>query len=147
MNLHPKYIPPDATRTVKIMARLTLMNHFLSVHPALVFLILKPNSSDNFTILFHEFFSKICLSLSSWKRKQTFYWFKTRWFFSQFASWKRNHNKYLLKKFQEIRRFRIRDWWKYLMNHTLNWNLYRTMKTILKILLRLFHINTEMENK
>ena len=44
MNLHPKYIPPDATRTVKIMAKLTLMNHFLSVHPALVFLILKLES-------------------------------------------------------------------------------------------------------
>ena len=35
-NLHPKYIPADATRTVKIIARLTHINHLLSVHPARV---------------------------------------------------------------------------------------------------------------
>ena len=33
--LHPKYIPADATRTVKIIARLTHINHLRSVHPAL----------------------------------------------------------------------------------------------------------------
>ena len=37
--LHPKYIPADATRTVKIIAKLTQINHLLSVHPALDFRI------------------------------------------------------------------------------------------------------------
>ena len=37
--------------------------------------------------------------------------------FSQFASWKRNHNKYSSKKFVNSE-FGIRDWWNYLMNRT-----------------------------
>lgn len=32
-------MPPEATATVKIMAKLTLMNHLRSVQPDLVFLI------------------------------------------------------------------------------------------------------------
>ena len=69
------------------------------------------NSSDNFTNLFHDFFPPIFLSLSSWKRKQTSYWFKTG-VFSQFDSWKRNHNKYSLKKFVDAE-FKIGKtiWW------------------------------------
>ena len=49
--------------------------------------------------------------MSSWKRKQTSNWFKTG-FFSQFASWKRNYNKYLLKKFVDSE-FEIGEsiWW------------------------------------
>ena len=39
INSQPKYIPAEATRTVKIIAKLTLMNHFRSVHPARVFRI------------------------------------------------------------------------------------------------------------
>ena len=71
------------------------------------------NSSDSFTNLFHEFFPRIFLSLSSWKRKQTSHWFKTS-VFSQFVSWKRNHNKYWLKKFVDSE-FKI--WWiRYIFN-------------------------------
>ena len=55
------------------------------------------NSLDVFTNLFHQFFPQIFLSLRSWKRKQSSCWSKTV-FFSHFASWKRNHNKYLLQK-------------------------------------------------
>ena len=51
---------------------------------------------DSFVI--HYFFPQLFLSLGSWKRKQTSYWSKVV-FFSQFVSWKRNHNKYSLKKF------------------------------------------------
>jgi hypothetical protein len=49
--------------------------------------------------------------LSSWKRKQTSHWFKTS-VFSQFASWKRNHNEYSLKKFVDSE-FEIGEsiWW------------------------------------
>ena len=69
------------------------------------------NSSDNFTNLFHEFFPRIFLSLSSWKRKQTSHWFKIS-VFSQFASWKRYYNKYSLKNFVDSE-FEIGEsiWW------------------------------------
>ena len=79
--------------------------HLLQIHR------LVTNSSDNFTNLFHEFFPRIFLSLSSWKRKQTSHWFKTS-VFSQFASWKRNPNKYSLKKFVDSE-FEIGEsiWW------------------------------------
>ena len=33
INSQPKYIPAEATRTVNIIAKLTLINHFRSVHP------------------------------------------------------------------------------------------------------------------
>ena len=47
-----------------------------------------------FCTLFWDDITIICW----WKlSKQTFYWSKTV-FFSQFVSWKRNHNKYSLKK-------------------------------------------------
>ena len=69
------------------------------------FSYLLTNSSDVFNNLFHEFFPRMFLSLSNWKGKQTSYWSKTDFFSSsQFASWKRNHNKYSLK-------IRIREWW------------------------------------
>ena len=55
------------------------------------------NSSDVFTKLLPLFCPWFVLSLSSWKRKQIYYWSKTS-FFSQFASWKRNQNKNTLKK-------------------------------------------------
>ena len=70
----------------------TLLQHLFSPKPLMI--ILLTNSSDVFTNFFHYFFPQIFLSLSSWKT---------------------NHNEYLLLK---IRRFGIRDWWNYLMNHT-----------------------------
>ena len=69
------------------------------------------NSSDVFANFFFHFCTRIFLGLSCWKRKQISYWSKT-FFFSQFASWKRNLNKYLLKN----RRFGIRNGWNYLMS-------------------------------
>ena len=48
--------------------------------------------NNEFMTCFQQFFPWIFLILNSWKRKQTSYWSKK--VFSQFASWKRNHNKY-----------------------------------------------------
>ena len=69
------------------------------------------NSSIFSPICFTNFFPRIFLSLSNWKRKQTSYLLKTG-VFSQFASWKRNHNKYSLKKFVDSE-FEIGEtiWW------------------------------------
>ena len=56
-------------------------------------------------------FSPICSkNLSSWKRKQISF---QNSFFSQFASWKRNHGKYSLKKNIVESEFEIRVniWW------------------------------------
>ena len=50
------------------------------------------NSSDVFTNLFPQFCLRKFLSLSNWKKKQISYRSKT--VFLQFASGKRNHNKY-----------------------------------------------------
>ena len=55
-----------------------------------------------------EFVSRIFLSLCACKRKQEV---GPKQKISQFASWKRNHNKYFA-----FRRFAIRDWWNHLMN-------------------------------
>ena len=66
------------------------------------------NSSDVFANLFPQFCPRIFLGLSSWKRKQISYWSQNS-FFSQFASWKRNHNKYLFVN--KIRWFGIQDCW------------------------------------
>ena len=90
------------------------VNHvsFASVHPGWVFFSQYiTNSSDDFTNLFHWFFLWIFLSLGSWKRKQISYCSKTV-FFSQFVLWKRNHNKYSLKKIVESE-FEIGEtiWW------------------------------------
>ena len=68
------------------------------------------NSSNVFNNLLHYFFSRSLLTLNSWKRKQTSWWSKT--VFSHFDSWKRNHNKYLLKTFVDSE-FEIGEtiWW------------------------------------
>ena len=66
------------------------------------------NSSDVFTNFFHQFF----LSSSRWKRKQISYQSKTV-FFSQFASWNRNRNKYSLEKIVDSKFEMIGEiiWW------------------------------------
>ena len=76
------------TNSPSMIARLGLTSSFR----------LLTNSSDNSPICFTIFFPRIFLSLSNWKKKQISYRSKT--VFLQFASWKRNHNKYLLQKLQ-----------------------------------------------
>ena len=52
---------------------------------------------DIFTTLFHTFFTNFS-QFEQLKKKTNFLLVQNR-FFSQFASWKRNHNKYSLKRF------------------------------------------------
>ena len=67
---------------------------------------------NEFISWFHQFVSQIFSTnfsqFEQLKKKTIFYWSKTV-FFSQFASWKRNHNKYSLKN----GKFRIRGWWNF----------------------------------
>ena len=76
-------------------------------HQLAFYLVL--NSSDVFTNLFPRFCLWIFLSLSS--RRQTSYWSKAG-YFSQLASWKRNHKEYSLKKIVDLE-FEIGEtiWW------------------------------------
>ena len=69
-------------------------------------------SNNEFIRSFHKFFPPSFLSLSSWKRKRKSYYLFQNIFFSQFDSWKRNHNKYSIKNC----RFGVQDWRNYLMN-------------------------------
>ena len=63
------------------------------------------NSSDVFTNLFHEFFPRIFLSLSSWNQTKTA-------FFFFFCKLKQKYRKI----FKKNCRIGIRVWWNYLMN-------------------------------
>ena len=84
------------------------------------------NSSD----VFHQFFPRIFLSLSSWKRNQTSYWSQTFVFLSLPVG-KRNYIQWLF--IRKIRRFGIWDWWNYLMNslHVLCYVIILTTSVIL----------------
>ena len=74
---------------------------------------LKWLTAYEFMRCFHQFVPKNCSTIFSQfeklKKKINFLLFK-KMFFSQFANWKINHNKNAFKK------FRIPNWWNYLMN-------------------------------
>ena len=67
--------------------------------------------SPNNQFCFPQFFPRFFLSFSSWKRKQTFYWFKTG-IFSVLDQWK-DCFLFQLLKLRKIRRknWGKQDWW------------------------------------
>ena len=71
--------------------------------------------SNEFIRCFHQFFQRIFLSLSSWKRKLISYWSKQGFFLSLPVE------KEIITK---IRRFGIRDWSNYLMNSLITLKKY-----------------------
>ena len=79
------------------------------------------NSSDVFTIFFSNF------SQFEQMKKKTNILSVQNSFFSQFASCKRNHNKYLLEKKSYNRN--SDDWWNHLMN---SFEIYRNIPGILQ---------------